>query len=92
MTLLGTSRRTWTCTRARGKIDPTISFEVAALVGCGAPPATARTVRSGDIRPVEDVAIVGIGGVGMGRAAGRVNAGAPNIFASTRSSGSAIRR
>ncbi len=63
------------------KIDPTIPFEVACLVGCGVTTGYGSAVRSGDIRPGEDVAIIGIGGVGMGALQGAVNAGARNIFA-----------
>lgn len=63
------------------KIDPTIPFEVACLVGCGVTTGYGSAVRSGDIRPGEDVAIIGVGGVGMGALQGAVNAGARNIFA-----------
>lgn len=63
------------------KIDPAIPFEVACLVGCGVTTGYGSAVRSGDIRPGEDVAIVGIGGVGMGALQGAVTAGARNIFA-----------
>ncbi|MBX7432042.1 NDMA-dependent alcohol dehydrogenase [Mycobacterium sp. Y57] len=63
------------------KIDPSIPFEVACLVGCGVTTGYGSAVRSGDVRPGEDVAIVGIGGVGMGALQGAVTAGARNIFA-----------
>jgi S-(hydroxymethyl)glutathione dehydrogenase/alcohol dehydrogenase len=63
------------------KIDPTIPFEVACLVGCGVTTGYGSATRSADIRPGEDVAIFGIGGVGMGALQGAVNAGARNIFA-----------
>lgn len=63
------------------KIDPSIPFEVACLVGCGITTGYGSAVRSGDIRPGEDVAIIGIGGVGMGALQGAVTAGARNIFA-----------
>jgi S-(hydroxymethyl)glutathione dehydrogenase/alcohol dehydrogenase len=63
------------------KIDPSIPFEVACLVGCGVTTGYGSAVRSGDIRPGEDVAIVGVGGVGMGALQGAVNAGARRIFA-----------
>jgi S-(hydroxymethyl)glutathione dehydrogenase/alcohol dehydrogenase len=62
------------------KIDPTIPFEVACLVGCGVTTGYGSAVRSGDIRPGEDVAIVGVGGVGMSALQGAVIAGARNIF------------
>ncbi len=63
------------------KIDPSIPFEVACLVGCGVTTGYGSAVRSADIRPGDDVAIIGVGGVGMGALQGAVNAGARNIFA-----------
>ena len=63
------------------KIDPEIPFEVACLVGCGVTTGYGSATRSGDIRPGDDVAIVGIGGVGMAALQGAVNAGARHIFA-----------
>jgi S-(hydroxymethyl)glutathione dehydrogenase/alcohol dehydrogenase len=63
------------------KIDKDIPFEVACLVGCGVTTGYGSAVRSGDIRPGDDVAIVGCGGVGIGALQGAVNAGARYIFA-----------
>ncbi|KUI11473.1 alcohol dehydrogenase [Mycobacterium sp. GA-1285] len=63
------------------KIDESIPFEVACLVGCGITTGFGSAVRSGNIRPGEDVAIVGVGGVGMGALQGAVAAGARRIFA-----------
>ncbi|MCH9728353.1 MAG: NDMA-dependent alcohol dehydrogenase [Actinomycetia bacterium] len=63
------------------KIDPTIPFEVACLVGCGVTTGFGSAVRSADVSPGDDVAIAGIGGVGMGALQGAVIAGARNIFA-----------
>ena len=51
------------------KIDPTIPFEVACLVGCGVTTGYGSAVRSGNVRPGQDVVIVGVGGVGTGAAA-----------------------
>lgn len=62
------------------KIDPSIPFEVACLVGCGVTTGYGSAVRSADIRPGNDVVIVGVGGVGTGALQGAVNAGARNIF------------
>ena len=62
------------------KIDPSIPFEVACLVGCGVTTGYGSAVRSGDIRPGEDVAVVGVGGVGMSALQGAVAAGARSIF------------
>jgi S-(hydroxymethyl)glutathione dehydrogenase/alcohol dehydrogenase len=63
------------------KIDPSIPFEVACLVGCGVTTGYGSAVRSANIRPGDDVVIAGIGGVGMGALQGALNAGARNIFA-----------
>jgi S-(hydroxymethyl)glutathione dehydrogenase/alcohol dehydrogenase len=81
MTLLGTFSP-WMVVHKSSvvKIDPSIPFEVACLVGCGVTTGYGSAVRSADIRPGEDVAIVGVGGVGMSALQGAVNAGARNIF------------
>src|SRR6201998_1248017 len=63
------------------KIAPSVPFEVAALVGCGVTTGYGSAVRTADIRSGQDVAIVGIGGVGMAALQGAVNAGARSIFA-----------
>ena len=52
------------------KIDPSIPFEVACLVGCGVTTGYGSATRTADIRPGEDVAIIGVGGVGHVGAAG----------------------
>ena len=62
------------------KIDPSIPFEVACLVGCGVTTGYGSAVRSADIRPGDDVAVVGVGGVGMSALQGAVAAGARNVF------------
>ncbi len=63
------------------KIDPTIPFEVACLVGCGVTTGYGSAVRTADVRPGEDVAVIGLGGVGMSALQGVVAAGARYIFA-----------
>ncbi|MCV7288079.1 NDMA-dependent alcohol dehydrogenase [Mycolicibacterium wolinskyi] len=62
------------------KIDKSIPFEVACLVGCGVTTGYGSAVRAGDIRPGDDVAVIGVGGVGMAALQGAVNAGARHIF------------
>jgi S-(hydroxymethyl)glutathione dehydrogenase/alcohol dehydrogenase len=62
------------------KIDPSVPFEVACLVGCGVTTGYGSATRTADIRPGDDVAIVGVGGVGMSALQGAVNAGARYIF------------
>jgi S-(hydroxymethyl)glutathione dehydrogenase / alcohol dehydrogenase len=82
MTLLGTFSPYMVVHRSSVvKIDESVPFEVAALVGCGVTTGYGSSVRTADIRPGEDVAIVGIGGVGMAALQGAVIAGARNIFA-----------
>ncbi|RFD26007.1 alcohol dehydrogenase [Mycobacterium uberis] len=82
MTLLGTFSPYMVVHRSSVvKIDPSVPFEVACLVGCGVTTGYGSAVRTADIRPGEDVAIVGVGGVGMSALQGAVSAGARYIFA-----------
>jgi S-(hydroxymethyl)glutathione dehydrogenase/alcohol dehydrogenase len=62
------------------KIDKSIPFEVACLVGCGVTTGYGSAVRTADIRPGDDVAVIGVGGVGMSALQGAVAAGGRNIF------------
>jgi len=62
------------------KIDPSIPFEVACLVGCGVTTGYGSAVRTADIRPGDDVAVIGVGGVGMSALQGAVAAGARHVF------------
>ncbi len=63
------------------KVDKDIPFELACLVGCGVTTGYGSAVRAGGVRPGDDVAIVGVGGVGTGALQGAVNAGARYVFA-----------
>ena len=82
MTLLGTFSPYMVVHEASVvKIDKDIPFEVAALCGCGIPTGYGSSTRSGDVRPGEDVAIIGVGGVGTAALQGAVIAGARNVFA-----------
>jgi S-(hydroxymethyl)glutathione dehydrogenase / alcohol dehydrogenase len=63
------------------KIDPTIPFDVACLVGCGVTTGYGSAVRSASVTPGDDVAVVGIGGVGVAALQGARIAGARRIFA-----------
>jgi S-(hydroxymethyl)glutathione dehydrogenase/alcohol dehydrogenase len=62
------------------KIDPSIPFEVACLVGCGVTTGYGSAVHTAQVRPGEDVAVIGVGGVGMSALQGAVNSGARHIF------------
>jgi S-(hydroxymethyl)glutathione dehydrogenase/alcohol dehydrogenase len=63
------------------KIDPSVPFEVACLVGCGVTTGYGSATRAADVRPGDDVAVVGVGGVGMSALQGALNAGARRVFA-----------
>jgi len=81
MTLLGTFSPYMVVHRSSVvKIDESIPFEVACLVGCGVTTGYGSAVRAGNIRPGDDVCVVGVGGVGMAALQGAVTAGARNIF------------
>jgi S-(hydroxymethyl)glutathione dehydrogenase/alcohol dehydrogenase len=63
------------------KVDPSIPFEVACLVGCGVTTGYGSAVHTAAVRPGEDVAVIGIGGVGIAALQGALIAGARRIFA-----------
>ncbi|MCJ0903368.1 NDMA-dependent alcohol dehydrogenase [Rhodococcus sp. ARC_M6] len=63
------------------KIDKDIPFEVAALVGCGVPTGWGSATHIADVKPGEDVVIMGVGGVGISALQGAVASGARKIFA-----------
>ena len=46
-------------------IDDDISFEIAALVGCGVTTGVGAAINTVDIRPGDSVAVYGCGGVGL---------------------------
>lgn len=82
MTLLGTFSPYMVVHRSSVvKIDPSVPFEVACLVGCGVTTGYGSAVRTANVRPGDDVAIVGLGGVGMAALQGAVSAGARYVFA-----------
>lgn len=62
------------------RIDPSIPFEVACLVGCGITTGYGSAVHSARIQPGEDVAIVGLGGAGAAALQGAVLSGAGQVF------------
>lgn len=63
------------------KIDPSIPFEAACLVGCGVTTGYGTATRTAAVRPGEDVAVIGLGGVGMSALQGATNAGARYVIA-----------
>lgn len=63
------------------KIDPTIPFEVACLVGCGVPTDFGSSTNVANVMPGDTAIIVGIGGVGMSALQGAVLSGATRVIA-----------
>jgi S-(hydroxymethyl)glutathione dehydrogenase/alcohol dehydrogenase len=62
------------------KIEPYIPLEVAALVGCGVTTGWGSATKVADVRPGEDVVVMGAGGVGMNAVQGAAAAGAKRVF------------
>ncbi|MGW0323314.1 NDMA-dependent alcohol dehydrogenase [Nocardia sp. NPDC003183] len=62
------------------KIDRSIPFEIACLVGCDITTGYGSAVHTARIQPGEDVAIIGLGGVGASTLQGAVLSGASRIF------------
>jgi S-(hydroxymethyl)glutathione dehydrogenase/alcohol dehydrogenase len=63
------------------RIDRGIPAEVACLVGCGVPTGWGSVVYAGGARPGDDVAVIGVGGLGSAAVQGARMAGARRIFA-----------
>jgi S-(hydroxymethyl)glutathione dehydrogenase/alcohol dehydrogenase len=82
MTLLGTFSPYLVVHRSSVvKIDPSVPFEAACLVGCGVSTGYGSATYTANVRPGQDVAVVGVGGVGMSAVQGAVHAGARHVFA-----------
>lgn len=62
------------------RIEPHIPLEVAALVGCGVTTGWGSATKVADVRPGEDVVVMGAGGVGMNAVQGAAAAGAKRVF------------
>jgi len=62
------------------EIDESIPFEVACLVGCGVTTGYGSATHTAQVKPGDDVAIVGAGGVGMAALQGAALSGARNLF------------
>jgi S-(hydroxymethyl)glutathione dehydrogenase/alcohol dehydrogenase len=81
MCLLGTFSPYMTVHQASVvKIEPDIPLEVAALVGCGVTTGWGSATRVADVRPGENVVIMGAGGVGMNAVQGAAAAGAQRVM------------
>ena len=62
-------------------VDKDVSFQAAALVGCGVMTGVGAAIKTADIRPGSTVAVVGCGGVGLSVIQGARIAGAARIIA-----------
>jgi len=63
------------------KILPDIPLERACLVGCGVTTGWGSAVNAAGVRPGDNVAVIGIGGIGASAVQGARLAGAERIFA-----------
>ncbi|SEP00123.1 NDMA-dependent alcohol dehydrogenase [Trujillonella endophytica] len=63
------------------RIEPDIPLEVAALVGCGVTTGWGSATKVANVRPGENVVVMGVGGVGMNAVQGAAAAGAKRVFA-----------
>ncbi len=63
------------------KIDDDIPLELACLVGCGVTTGWGSSVYAAEVGPGENVAVIGVGGIGMAAVQGARLAGARQIVA-----------
>jgi len=82
MVCLGTfSRHTVVNQASCVKIAPDIPLDLACLVGCGVTTGWGSAVYAAQVHPGENVAVIGIGGIGSCAVQGARLAGAERIFA-----------
>jgi S-(hydroxymethyl)glutathione dehydrogenase/alcohol dehydrogenase len=82
MCLLGTfAERTVVNEASCIKVGPDVPLDRACLLGCGVVTGWGSAVYAADVAPGEDVAVVGIGGIGINAVQGAKLAGARHIFA-----------
>jgi S-(hydroxymethyl)glutathione dehydrogenase/alcohol dehydrogenase len=62
-------------------IPDDVSYEAAALIGCGVTTGLGAAINSCDVRPGETVAVIGCGGVGISAVMGAKAAGAAHVVA-----------
>lgn len=63
------------------KIDPSLTFEEAALFGCAVITGVGAVINTAKVEPGSRVAVIGLGGVGLNSLLGAVLAGAKQIVA-----------
>jgi S-(hydroxymethyl)glutathione dehydrogenase/alcohol dehydrogenase len=82
MCLLGTfSERTVVNEASCIKVEQDVPLDKACLLGCGVVTGWGSAVYAADVTPGDDVAIIGIGGIGINAVQGAKLAGANRIFA-----------
>ncbi len=62
------------------KIDPSVPFESAAIMGCAVPTGFGSATHIAEIRAGETAVVVGLGGIGMSALQGAVVSGAREII------------
>jgi alcohol dehydrogenase len=67
--------------RSAVKIDPSVPLEDAAIFGCAVMTGAGAVFNTAGLRPGENIAVVGLGGVGMNALFAAVAAGAERIVA-----------
>ncbi|MDY7577173.1 zinc-dependent alcohol dehydrogenase family protein [Herbaspirillum sp. RTI4] len=67
--------------RSLVRLDPTVSFEHAALFGCAVLTGVGAVVNTAQVRAGQSVAVVGLGGVGLAAVIGAIAAGAREVVA-----------
>ncbi len=68
-------------TRSAVRVDPELSFEVAALFGCAVLTGVGAVINTAGVKLGESVAVFGLGGVGLAAVLGAVSAGANPVVA-----------
>lgn len=63
------------------RIEDDIPLELACLLGCGVTTGWGSSVYAAEVKPGDNVAVIGIGGIGAAALQGARIAGARNIFA-----------
>ena len=63
------------------KIHDDIPLDLACLVGCGVTTGWGSSVYAADVQPGDNVAVIGVGGIGAAAIQGARLAGAERIFA-----------
>lgn len=73
--------RTVISSRSAIKVDPALSFEIAALFGCAVITGVGAVLNAARVQPGESVAVFGLGGVGLSALIGARLAGAAPLLA-----------